>query len=129
MHAIVEYRIADNLIKQKKVKIKEGKLKIKKKEYSIDRTKEIVLLERGALFKKQYPFYRIKHNMAYPLILVDNPAEPVLKHQNPDTMQKLDEDATMRELLRLQTSDKMNLFLMLMAGAVGAMAGYIIAGL
>lgn len=129
MEAIVEFRVADNLINQVKAKIKKGKLKIGKKTYSIDRTKEIVLIEKPFLFgifKKPYPFFRIKHNMAYPLLLDETTKK--LRHQNPDTIQKLDEDATMRELLRLQTSDKTNLFIAIMAGAMGMMAGYILAG-
>ena len=128
MDAIVEYRVTENLIVQKKKKIKDGKIKIGNKEYIVHNT-PLTLIEKPFLlfFKKAYPYYRITHNAAMPLVIDERTGK--LKHTSPESLKAISEDASMRTLLSLKSVDKMNFMLMLMAGAIGAMAGYIIAGM
>ena len=131
MQALIEYRITENILEQKKVKIKDGVFKLRKREYLVDKNKDMTLIQKTSffgLFKKTMPFYRIKHDRAYPLT-IDEKSGKKLNYQNPETIKLLSENGTMKALMKLQTADKMNLMLVVMAGAIGGMAGYIIAGM
>ena len=131
MQALIEYRITENILEQKKVKIKDGVFKLRKREYLVDKNKDMTLIQKTSffgLFKKTMPFYRIKHDRAYPLT-IDEKSGTKLNYQNPETIKLLSENGTMKALMKLQTADKMNLMLVVMAGAIGGMAGYIIAGM
>lgn len=107
-------------------RVKNGRIKIRDKEWPVDKVKNPLMIQVGRIFKKQMRLYFLHHNMATPMEYnFDN--ESFSAAITPENYSALSEQGTIKQLLTLKgTSTADVMMYMIIGGVVGVLLGVLL---
>ncbi len=126
MKAKILYLMSENTGKILTRPIKDGRIMVGKKEFTIDKVRNPILIESGKFSKKPMNFYIVKHDMALPLNY-DIDRQSFRQVISPENYGELARQGAIKQLLTAKGAEAGAMLMWLIIGGVmGTMLGILI---